>query len=255
MAMAAQRHDRVVAVDACPDQCGPLATRAGLTGRGIGLRELVAADPPVSSLTELRRFLASSGPAGLEVLPGVHDLAGPGLSAEELAWALDVVERWFPIVIADGPPGWLQPVSATLLARADTLVVTARAGSESTLAEDALTALATAGRSDLCAGAVVAVVETGPGRLGRLGGLARRRSDSVGRLAERVHAVVPIPFDPALTGGAAFTWQRLRRRTRAAFEALATAVEEAPQVAYPPPPALDPAAPYDYLSWSGATAS
>jgi hypothetical protein len=40
-----------------------------------------------------------------------------------------------------------------------------------------------------------------------------------------VHAVVPIPFDPALANGAAFTWRRLRQRTRAAFEALAAAVE------------------------------
>jgi MinD-like ATPase involved in chromosome partitioning or flagellar assembly len=229
MAMAAHRHDRVVAVDACPDQWGPLADRAGVPGRGVGLRELVTADPPVASLADVRRFLASAGPTGLEVLPGLRDLTGPGLTAPEVGWTVDVMERLFPVVVVDAPPGWTQPVPASLLARADTVVLTAGLGTSDTAAQDALTALATI-RPDLAAGAVVVLVEAArPRGLGLLRGLLRRGSvPAVPRLVEPVHAVVTIPYDPSLAAGAPVRWNLLRAGTRAAFEQLAAAVENAP---------------------------
>ncbi|WP_049806852.1 MinD/ParA family ATP-binding protein [Pseudofrankia inefficax] len=254
MALAALRGGRVVAVDACPDQGGPLADRAGVPGRGVGLREL-AATPSVGSLTEARRFLATAGDSGLEVLPGLRDLTGPGLTAAEAAWVVDLLERLFPTLVIDGPPGWTQPVPAVLLARADTVVLTARAepvarnrrglartaGAEPTrftevgCAQDALTALASA-RADLPGGAVVAYVETMPGSAGpasaRAGSRARARfrggPAEPPELVETVHATVTIPFDPTLSGGAPLVWEQLRPRTREAFMLLAETVDEAP---------------------------
>jgi MinD-like ATPase involved in chromosome partitioning or flagellar assembly len=245
IALAARRGGRVVAIDACPDQGGPLADRAGVPGRGVGLRELALADPAVASLAEARRFLGTVGPAGLEVLAGLRDLTGPGLTPAEAAWAVDLLERLFPAVVVDGPPGWTQPVPAVLLARADTVVLTAKAGfTESGCAQDALTALAAA-RADLPAGAVVVYVETAqpPGRA-----LRRVASPEQPELAESVHAELTIPFDPALAGGGPVRWEQLRPRTQAAFEALAAAVDEAPLT---PGGALGSAPPRE-VGWEGS---
>jgi MinD-like ATPase involved in chromosome partitioning or flagellar assembly len=249
MALASRRGGRVVAVDACPDQGGPLADRAGVPGRGVGLREL-AATPSIASLAEVRRFLATAESSGLEVLPGLRDLTGPGLTAAEAAWVIDLLERLFPTVVVDGPPGWTQPVSAVLLARADTVVLTARAEpsvgrgwrglarpaapeptrlTEAGCAQDALTALA-AVRADLPACTVVVHVETTPPanrpvprRLA-----ARSPGGEAAALVEAVHSAVTIPFDPALAGGAPLDWAQLRPRTREAFTLLAATVDEAP---------------------------
>jgi hypothetical protein len=269
MALAALRGGRVVAVDACPDQGGPLADRAGAPGRGVGLREL-AANPSVGSLTEVRRFLATAGDFGLEVLPGLRDLTGPGLTAAEAAWVVDLLERLFPTLVIDGPPGWTQPVPAVLLARADTVVLTARAepatrarrglarpaGPEPTpfteagAARDALTALAAA-RADLPSGAVVVYVETTPGSAGpassRSGARARSRwrggPAEPSAAVEAAHATVTIPFDPTLVGGAPLVWERLHPRTRDAFTLLAETVDEAPLGPVDPAPAIpDPTA-------------
>ncbi|WP_157488688.1 hypothetical protein [Pseudofrankia sp. DC12] len=267
MALAALRGGRVVAVDACPDQGGPLADRAGVPGRGVGLREL-AATPSVGSVTEARRFLATAGDSGLEVLPGLRDLTGPGLTAAETAWVVDLLERLFPTLVIDGPPGWTQPVPAVLLARADTVVLTARAepatrsrralarpaGPEPTrfteagCVQDALTALASA-RADLPGGAVVVHVETTPGSAGpasaRHAARARSRGGAADRptLVEAVYATVTIPYDPALAGGAPLVWEKLRPRTREAFTLLAEMVDEAPLGPVDPAQAHAPAIP------------
>ncbi|MBL7501469.1 hypothetical protein I6A81_35475 [Frankia sp. CN7] len=230
MALAALRGGRVVAVDACPDQGGPLADRAGVPGRGVGLRELAAADPRVASLAEVRRFLATAQPSGLEVLPGLRDLTAPGLTPAEAAWAVDLLGRLFPVVVIDGPPGWTQPVPAVLLARADTVVLAAKAGlTEAGCAQDALTALAAA-RADLPDGAVVVHVETTPSARN----WARPAPAQPPALVEPVHAVVTIPYDPALAGGVPPRWDRLRSRTRAAFDELAEIVDAAPLDPRPP---------------------
>ncbi|WP_083473237.1 MULTISPECIES: cellulose synthase operon protein YhjQ/BcsQ [unclassified Frankia] len=224
LALAARGGARVVAVDACPDQYGMLTHRVGLGSGTSGVRELVTAQPPVESLTELRLYLRADGPGGLEVLPGVHDLTAPGLTAHELAAALNLLGRWFQVVIADGPPGWSQPVSATLLARGDQVVLSCRAGeAELAAAGHALTALAAAGRADLQASVLVAVVETYPTRLTRV---ARQR---LGDLEARARRLVTVPFDPGLTDCRPVDWYRLRRRTRAAFEELAAAADPADQ--------------------------
>ncbi|THJ75618.1 MinD/ParA family protein [Candidatus Frankia alpina] len=223
LAMAAHHGHRVVAVDASPDQCGLLAHRVGLMPPGVGLRELASAVPPISSLEDVRRFLASDGSGGLEVLAGMRDLAGPGLLPEELAWALDLLGHWYPVVVADAPPGWNQPVPATLLARADLLVLTVRAGeAEIASADDALTALTAAGRGDLAATVIVAIVETYPSRLSRS---ARMRLD---HLEDRAYMTVPVPFDSGLADSRPINWFRLRRRTRFAFQRLAGAIATAP---------------------------
>ncbi|KJE21328.1 ATPase involved in chromosome partitioning [Frankia torreyi] len=233
LAMAAHHGHRVVAVDASPDQCGLLAHRVGLMPPGVGLRELAGARPPVSSLEDVRRFLASDGSGGLEVLAGMRDLAGPGLLPEELAWALDLLGHWYPAVVADAPPGWNQPVPATLLARADLLVLTVRAGeAEIAGADDALTALTAAGRGDLVATVIVAIVETYPSRLSRG---ARMRLD---HLEDRAYMTVPVPFDAALADSRPINWFRLRRRTRFAFQRLAGAVATAPLPGSQPAAAL-----------------
>jgi MinD-like ATPase involved in chromosome partitioning or flagellar assembly len=237
----------VAAVDACPDQCGPLADRAGVPGRGVGLRELVAADPPVAALAEARRFLATVRPDGLEVLPGLRDLTGPGLTPAEVGWAVDLLERLFPAVVVDGPPGWTQPVPAVLLARADTVVVTARAPRPGEppvagCAQDALTALAAA-RPDLPAGGVVVLVETSPPARGRLRAGAGPGGGVATDLVEPVHGVLTIPFDPALAGDAPVHWDRLRARTREAFELLAAVVDDAPLGLGLPAPADRPGLP------------
>jgi MinD-like ATPase involved in chromosome partitioning or flagellar assembly len=223
LALTVGRGERVVAVDASPDQRGALAGRAGIGQPIFGIRDLVAARTSLTSLDDVRRFVVSGSAAGLEVLPGPRDLAGPGLSGDEAAAAVDELARWYPVVLVDAPPGWSQPVPARLIAAADVLLLVCRAGvGDLAAADDALTALARGGRADLASAPVVAVVATRPGRWSRR---TRRRME---RLADRVAAVVPVPYDPALADGRPFTWGRLRRRTRTSFDRLARALDTAP---------------------------
>ncbi|MBX6390964.1 MAG: hypothetical protein IRZ08_18570 [Frankia sp.] len=230
LALATLRGGRVVAIDACPDQGGPLADRAGVPGRGVGIRELVAADPPVDSLAGLRRFLGRVD--RLEVLPGLRELTGPGLTPAEAGQTVDLIERFFPVVLIDAPTGWTQPVPATLLARADTVLIVARAGSAGGgAAADALATLASI-RPDLSAGAVVVLVETTPARRTLAGWV---RPVPPPRLAEPVHAVTTIPYDPALADPSKpVRWAALRTRTRDAFDQLAAIVDRAPVGLAPP---------------------
>jgi MinD-like ATPase involved in chromosome partitioning or flagellar assembly len=195
----------------------------GSNNRGVGLRELVQAGHGLTSLTDVRRFLASSAPTGLEVLPGQVDPTAPELSLEELWYALELLESWFPVVVVDAPATWNDPRSSSLLLRADTVVVAVPATDEDiTGVRDSFEVLDQVGRGDLRTGAVVAVVETVPPKL------TARTKRRLAQLAGRVHSAVHVPFDPALADGRPFTWQRLRRRTRQAFEELAAAVESAP---------------------------
>jgi MinD-like ATPase involved in chromosome partitioning or flagellar assembly len=223
MAMSVNRHDRVVAVDGGPVRPGTLTVRVGSANRGVGLRELVQAGQGLTSLTDVRRFLASSAPTGLEVLPGQVDPSAPALALEEMWYALELLESWFPVVVVDAPATWNDPSSASLLLRADTMVLTTSANDvDMTRIQDVFAVLDQLGRGDLRTGAVVAVVETVPPKL------TARTKRRLAQLAGRVHGAVLVPFDPALAGGRPFTWQRLRRRTRQAFEELAAAVESAP---------------------------
>ncbi|WP_131787107.1 MinD/ParA family ATP-binding protein [Protofrankia symbiont of Coriaria ruscifolia] len=246
MALAASRRDRIIAVDVCPDQPGMLAARLGPSsgygpghgpGHAPGRGDLARAGGlPAPLLPEVRRFVPSagrtgrtgpagqgSGPVGLDVLLGAPGADVFGRSVEEVGRALDVVEDWYEVALVDSPPGWGRPLPAALLARADTLVVAARAGFVTLSAvDDALAALADSGRGDLADSVAIAVVETVPTRWS---GRARRR---LARLAERAHSIVVVPFDPMLADGRPFTWSGLRRRTRAAFGELAAAVEAGP---------------------------
>ncbi len=233
MALAASRRDRIIAVDVCPDQAGTLAARLGPPpghgpGNPPGRGELARGGGSPAPLPEVRRFVPSTGRADPGLLGLAVPLGGPGAdvsgrSVEEVGRALDVVEDWYEVALVDSPPGWGRPLPAALLARADTLVVAARAGVVALSAvDDALAALADTGRGDLAGSVAIAVVETVPTRWS---GRTRRR---LARLAERAHSVVVVPFDPMLADGRPFTWSGLRRRTRAAFGELAAAVEAGP---------------------------
>jgi MinD-like ATPase involved in chromosome partitioning or flagellar assembly len=222
MALAHTRGERVAAVDACPDQNGSLAARAGGGRSTAGIRDLVAARGTLTSLAEVRRFLVTGPTAGLAVLPGLGDLGGPGLTADEAGSAVEELARWYPVVLVDAPPGWSQPVPARLIGEADALLLVCRAATADLAAADsALTALRQAGRADLAGTSVVAVVATRPGRWSHD---ARRQMASLGGY---VASVVGVPYDASLADGRACSWNRLRRRTRNAFDHLATALDGA----------------------------
>lgn len=222
MALTHTRGERVVAVDACPDQNGSLAARAGGGETTAGIRDLVAARGALTSLTEVRRFLVTGPSTALAVLPGLGDLDGPGLTPDEAGGAVEELARWYPVVLVDAPPGWSQPVPARLIGGADALLLVCRATTaDLTAAESALTALRQAGRADLAGTSVVAVVAARPGRLSH----GTRRQ--ITRLGGHVASVVAVPYDSSLAEGRPCSWNRLRRRTRTAFGNLAAALDGA----------------------------
>lgn len=212
----------MAALDVGHGEFGALALRAGLLPREDGVRELLAARPSRMSLPELRRYLTVPGGAGVEILSGIRErIEGdePLPRPDEIDRSLYLLEQWYPVVVMDTAPTWTEPIGAVALAHADSLVLTVQAaGVDERALERAVTAVVDRGSARLAGAAVLAVVETSGARQSYA---ARRRIEAVRR---EMHAVVRIPYDPALSD-ASVRWGRLRRRTRAAFAALVDAVE------------------------------
>jgi MinD-like ATPase involved in chromosome partitioning or flagellar assembly len=212
------RGDRVIALDANPD-FGTLAQRGPLETRST-VRDLLL-DNNIGRYSDVRRH-TSQGPSRLEILASERDpAASKGFSAAHYRAALNLLQRFYNIILTDCGTGLVHSTMSGVLDEADALVIVA-----SPAADAARSSLATLdwlqqhGHSHLVSEAVIVISSPRPGPL------PIDIDKFTSNFLTRVRAVHGIPFDPHLAEGAEVSLDLMNRKTRQAFIGLAATIAE-----------------------------
>ncbi len=218
---AAFRGDRVVALDANPD-AGGLAHRIRRETKATIL-ELLGdlADERIRSYADIRRF-TSQASSRLEVIASAEDprVLRP-LTQGGYRQVLDLLRRHFTLILADCGTGILDPVTQGIVEAAEQLIVVTAPSIDAARAVSFLLSWLTEhGHAPLVSNAVL-VLNAVPPKAGRVN-LAKIER----HFAERVRAVVRIPWDRYLETGARTTLEDLSPETRDAYVHLAATVAD-----------------------------
>jgi MinD-like ATPase involved in chromosome partitioning or flagellar assembly len=213
------RGDRVVAVDANPDR-GTLSQKIPLETTAT-VRQLLQDAGSVDRYSEVRRY-TSKGPSGLEVLasesdPGVSD----AFSADDYSRTLDILERFYGLVLTDCGPGLLHSVMSSVLDKADVLIVVASGSIDGARsASQTLDWLDAHGHQEQVRNsiAVINAVRPRPGKVDM--------NKVIDHFSRRCRAVRLVPFDAHLEEGAEIDLDRLQRKTRESITELAAVVAD-----------------------------
>nr|WP_264034045.1 MinD/ParA family protein [Mycobacterium interjectum] len=216
---ASIRGDRVVAVDANPDR-GTLSQKIPLETAAT-VRQLLHDAGSIERYSDVRRY-TSKGPSGLEVLASETDPAiSEAFSADDYARVLDILERFYGLVLTDCGPGLLHSVMSSVLEKADVLLVVASGSIDGARSASAtLDWLDAHGHQDLVRNSIAVINAVRP-RTGKVD-----MNKVIDHFSRRCRAVRLIPFDPHLEDGAEIELDRLRRGTREALAELAAVVAD-----------------------------
>ncbi len=216
---ASLRGDRVMAVDASPDR-GTLNQKVPLE-TAASVRQLLHDAKAIERYSDIRRY-TSRGPSGLEVLASDSDPAiSDAFSADDYARAMDIMERFYGLVLTDCGTGVLHSAMSSVLDKADVLVVVSSASIDGARAASAtLDWLDAHGHEDLVRNSVAVINAVRP----RTGNVDMQKV--VDHFARRCRAVRLVPFDAHLEEGAEINLDRLRRSTREALTELAAVVAD-----------------------------
>lgn len=213
------RGDRVVAVDANPDR-GTLVQR-GPQDTDAGVRDLLDAMGSLTTYSDIRAF-TSQARSRLEVLSSDSDpsISEP-LSAAEYSTVLDLLERYYSIVVTDCGTGLLHPAMPAILQGANCLVVVSSGSVDGVRSASAtLDWLEAHGFRELVANSI-AVVN---------GVRSRSNPIDMSRLLhhfeQRCRAVRAIPYDKHLAHGGEIMLDLLKPATRSALLELGAAVAQ-----------------------------
>jgi MinD-like ATPase involved in chromosome partitioning or flagellar assembly len=213
------RGDRVIAVDANPDR-GTLGERVPRES-GATIRHLLEARERVTRYGDVRAFTSQS-PTRLEVLASDSDPgASSALSEQDYIDTLDVLERFYNLVLTDCGTGLLHDAMRGVLGLASSLVVVSSASLDGARSASAtLDWLEAHGLEKLAREAVVAISSVRPG-----GGIVdvMQLED---HFASRCRDVITIPYDPHLEAGGVLDLDELDKDTIGAYYELAAAVGE-----------------------------
>ncbi len=216
---ASIRGDRVVAVDANPDR-GTLSQKIPLETAAT-VRQLLHDAGTIERYSDVRRY-TSKGPSGLEVLASESDPAvSDAFSADDYARTLEIMERFYGLVLTDCGPGLLQSVMSSVLDNADLLIVVSSGSIDGARSASAtLDWLDAHGHEGLVRNsiAVINAVRSRPGKVDM--------NKVVDHFSRRCRAVRLVPFDPHLEEGAEIELDRLKRSTREALTELAAVVAD-----------------------------
>lgn len=216
---ASIRGDRVVAVDANPDR-GTLSQKIPLETSAT-VRQLLHDAGTIERYSDVRRY-TSKGPSGLEVLASETDPAiSEAFSAEDYGRILDILERFYGLVLTDCGPGLLHSVMKSVLDKADALVVVSSASIDGARSASAtLDWLDAHGHEDLVRNSIAVIngVRPRPGKIDM--------NKVIEHFSRRCRAVQLVPFDAHLEEGAEIDLERLRRPTREALTELAAIVAD-----------------------------
>ena len=216
---ASIRGDRVVAVDANSD-CGTLSQKIPLETAGT-VRQLLDDQGTIERYSDVRRY-TSKGPSGLEVLASESDpAASEAFSADDYARTLEILERFYGLVLTDCGPGLLHSVMSSVLDKADVLIVVSSGSVDGARsASQTLDWLDAHGHEELVRNSIAVINAVRP-RTGKVD-----MNKVIDHFSRRCRAVRVVPFDPHLEEGAEISLDLLRRGTREAFTELAAVVAD-----------------------------
>jgi MinD-like ATPase involved in chromosome partitioning or flagellar assembly len=216
---ASIRGDRVAAVDANPDH-GTLSQKIPLETSAT-VRQLLHDAGTIERYSDIRRY-TSKGPSGLEILASESDPAiSKAFSADDYTSTLDILERYYGLVLADCGPGLLHSVMSSVLEKADLLIVVSSASIDGARSASATLDWLDAHGHDEKVRNSIAVINAVRSRTGKVD-----MNKVVDHFSRRCRAVRLIPFDPHLEEGAEISLDQLRRSTREALTELAAVVAD-----------------------------
>ena len=218
---ASARGDRVIAVDANPDR-GTLSQKVPLETPST-VRHLLRDAEGIRSYSDVRAY-TSQGPSRLEVLASESDPAvSQAFSSDDYARTLEVLERFYSLVLTDCGTGMLHSAMSAVLSNADVLVVVSSGSVDGARSASAtLDWLDAHGYQQMVADSIAVINAVRP-RSGR-GGSRVDLEKVADHFSRRCRAVLEVPFDPHLEEGAEINLDRLRPETRGALTELAAAV-------------------------------
>ncbi|MCW2515575.1 MAG: ATPase involved in chromosome partitioning [Mycobacterium sp.] len=218
---ASTRGDRVIAVDANPDR-GTLSQKVPLETPST-VRHLLRDAEGISSYSDVRHY-TSQGPSRLEVLASESDPAvSEAFSSDDYKRTLEVLERFYSLVLTDCGTGMLHSAMSAVLNNADVLIVVSSGSVDGARSASAtLDWLDAHGYQSLVTNsiAVINAVRPPSGR----GGSRVDQNKVVDHFSRRCKAVLQVPFDPHLEEGAEISLERLKPETRDALTELAAVV-------------------------------
>jgi MinD-like ATPase involved in chromosome partitioning or flagellar assembly len=216
---ASIRGDRVVAVDANPDR-GTLSQKIPLETAAT-VRQLLHDAGTIERYSDVRRY-TSKGPSGLEVLASETDPAASDVfGADDYGHTLDILQRFYGLVLTDCGPGLLHSVMSSVLENADVLIVVSSASIDGARSASAtLDWLDAHGHEEMVRNSIAVINGVRP-RTGKVD-----MNKVIDHFSRRCRAVRLVPFDPHLEEGAEISLDRLQRGTREAVTELAADVAE-----------------------------
>ncbi|MCV7233516.1 MinD/ParA family protein [Mycobacterium branderi] len=216
---ASIRGDRVIAVDANPDR-GTLSQKVPLETPAT-VRHLLRDAEGIQRYSDVRSY-TSQGPSRLEVLASESDPAmSDAFSAEDYTRTLEILERYYGLVLTDCGTGLLHSAMSAVLSKADTLVVVSSGSIDGARSASAtLDWLDAHGHEDQVRNSIAVINAVRP-RSGKVD-----MQKVVDHFSRRCRAVRLIPFDPHLEEGAEISLERLKRETREALIELAAVVAD-----------------------------
>ena len=216
---ASIRGDRVVAVDANPDR-GTLSQKVPLETPAT-VRHLLRDAEGIDRYSDVRSY-TSQGPSRLEVLASESDPAvSEAFSAADYNSTLDVLERFYSLVLTDCGTGLMHSAMSAVLSKADVLVVISSGSVDGARSASAtLDWLDAHGHEDMVHNSIAVINAVRP-RSGKVD-----MQKVVDHFNRRCRAVRLVPFDPHLEEGAEISLELLRRETREALIELAAVVAD-----------------------------
>ncbi len=216
---ASIRGDRIVAVDANPDR-GTLSQKVPLETPAT-VRHLLRDAEGIERYSDVRSY-TSQGPSRLEVLASESDPAvSEAFSADDYARTLEVLERFYSLVLTDCGTGLMHSAMSSVLAKADVLIVISSGSVDGARSASAtLDWLDAHGHEDMVRNSIAVINAVRP-RSGKVD-----MQKVVDHFSRRCRGVRLVPFDPHLEEGAEISLERLRRETREALVELAAVVAE-----------------------------
>ena len=216
---ASIRGDRVVAVDANPDR-GTLSQKVPLETPAT-VRHLLRDAEGIERYSDIRGY-TSQGPSRLEVLASESDPAvSEAFSSEDYTRTVDILERFYSLVLTDCGTGLMHSAMSAVLAKADVLVVISSGSVDGARSASAtLDWLDAHGHQEMVRNSIAVINAVRP-RSGKVD-----LHKVIEHFARRCRAVRLVPFDPHLEAGAEIDLDRLKPQTREALVELAAMVAD-----------------------------
>ena len=213
------RGDRVIAVDANPDR-GTLSGKVPLETLAT-VRHLLRDAEGIDRYSDIRAY-TSQGPSRLEVLASETDPAvSEAFSSDDYASTVDILERFYSLVLTDCGTGLMHSAMSAVLAKSDVLVVISSGSVDGARSASAtLDWLDAHGHQEMVRNSIAVINAVRP----RSGKVDLRKV--VDHFSRRCRAVRLVPFDPHLEEGAEVSLERLKRDTRDALIELAAVVAD-----------------------------